>query len=133
MADLDPMEATVADIRAAHAAGTTTCRAPVEWYLARIEAFDRSGPGINSVITVDPDAVQEGDVLDAPDRTAGGSSGGSAAGVAASPAAVPGGLAFLGRPFEDGAVPRWAHAPERATRHRRPPPSAPPLGGRRAG
>ncbi len=70
MADFDPMEATVADIRAAYAAGTTTGRALVEWYLARIEAFDRSGPGINSVVTVNPDALQA-DALDAAHRTGG--------------------------------------------------------------
>lgn len=71
MADFEPMEATVADITAAYAAGTTTCRALVEWYLARIEAFDRSGPGINSVITVNPDALSEADALDAAYRTDG--------------------------------------------------------------
>lgn len=74
MADFDPMEATVAGIHAAYAAGATTCRALVEWYLARIEAFDRSGPRINSVITVNPHALREADALDAA-RAAGGPTG----------------------------------------------------------
>jgi amidase len=42
---------------------------------------------------------------------------------------LPVGLAFLGRPFDDGAVLRCAYAYEQATRHRRPPASAPARGG----
>jgi amidase len=42
---------------------------------------------------------------------------------------LPVGLAFLGRPFSDGAMVRYAYAYEQATRHRRPPASAPTLAG----
>jgi amidase len=58
-------EATVADIHAGYQSGQLTCRALTEWYLARIEAFDRGGPGINSVITVNDQALAEADRLDA--------------------------------------------------------------------
>jgi len=58
-------ETTIADIHAAYRSGQLTCRALTEWYLARIEAFDRGGPGINSVITVNERALAEADALDA--------------------------------------------------------------------
>jgi amidase len=65
VADFDPMEATVAGIAAAYAERSTTCRELVEWYLARIEAYDRAGPAINSVITINPTALDEAAALDA--------------------------------------------------------------------
>jgi Asp-tRNA(Asn)/Glu-tRNA(Gln) amidotransferase A subunit family amidase len=43
----------------------------VQLYLSRIEALDRGGPGINSIITVHPDALREADRLDAAYRTSG--------------------------------------------------------------
>jgi hypothetical protein len=42
-----------------------TCRQLTEWYLRRIEAYDRGGPALNSVITVSPTAPEEADALDA--------------------------------------------------------------------
>ena len=63
--DFQIEEATIADIHAAYQAGSLTCRQLVEAYLARIEAYDRSGPNINSVITVAPNALEEADRLDA--------------------------------------------------------------------
>ena len=38
---------------------------------------------------------------------------------------LPAGIAFLGRGYEDARIVRYAHAYEQATRHRRPPASAP--------
>ncbi|OGA13961.1 MAG: hypothetical protein A3H32_15600 [Betaproteobacteria bacterium RIFCSPLOWO2_02_FULL_63_19] len=38
---------------------------------------------------------------------------------------LPTGLCLLGRPYEDGAMIRYAYAYEQATRHRRPPPHTP--------
>lgn len=61
----DPFEASVADIEAAYAAGTTTCVALAEYYLDRIERFDRSGPGLNSIITVSPTVLEDAAALDA--------------------------------------------------------------------
>ncbi len=45
--------------------GSLTTRALVEAYLERIEAIDRSGPQLNSIVTVNPAALDEADRLDA--------------------------------------------------------------------
>src|SRR4051794_7413167 len=58
-------ETTIADVHAAFRSGSLTCRQLVEAYIARIEAYDRAGPRINSVITVAPNALDEADRLDA--------------------------------------------------------------------
>jgi Asp-tRNA(Asn)/Glu-tRNA(Gln) amidotransferase A subunit family amidase len=50
------LEATIADIHDAFARRELTAGQLIEWYLARIEAFDGSGPEINSIITLDKDA-----------------------------------------------------------------------------
>ena len=50
-------EATVADLQQRMASGSTSSRALVEQYLARIEAVDRSGPQLRSIIEVNPDAI----------------------------------------------------------------------------
>ena len=63
--DFDIIDATIADIHAAYAAGTLTCRRLVEMYLDRIERLDRAGPTINSIIALNPDALAQADVLDA--------------------------------------------------------------------
>lgn len=46
-------------------AGQLTARRLVEAYLARIEALDRSGPRLNSIIELNPDALAIADALDA--------------------------------------------------------------------
>lgn len=58
-------EATIDGIHAAFRDGSLTCRRLVEGYIARIEAYDRSGPAINSIITVNERALEEADRLDA--------------------------------------------------------------------
>jgi Asp-tRNA(Asn)/Glu-tRNA(Gln) amidotransferase A subunit family amidase len=50
-------EATVESIHAAFAAKTLTCTALVKSYLARIEAYDKQGPALRAIITVNPDAL----------------------------------------------------------------------------
>jgi amidase len=55
----------VARLQAEMASGATTSRRLVEQYLARIEAIDRAGPAINSIIEVNPDAVAIATELDA--------------------------------------------------------------------
>ena len=55
----------VARLQAEMASGATTSRRLVEQYLARIEALDRTGPAINSVIEVNPDAIAIASELDA--------------------------------------------------------------------
>ena len=41
-----------------------TCRELVELYLARIEAYDRSGPELNAILTVNPKVLEEAEDLD---------------------------------------------------------------------
>jgi amidase len=48
--------ATIGDLQRALAAGRTTAAVLVSAYLARIEAYDRSGPSLNAVREVNPDA-----------------------------------------------------------------------------
>lgn len=63
--DFNIIDATIADIHAAYAAGTLTARKLVEFYFDRIEKFDRNGPNINSVISTNPQALEQADALDA--------------------------------------------------------------------
>jgi hypothetical protein len=58
-------EATIADLEAAYMAGRTTARAVTQAHLNRIAAYDKRGPLINSLITVNPRALEEADRLDA--------------------------------------------------------------------
>jgi Asp-tRNA(Asn)/Glu-tRNA(Gln) amidotransferase A subunit family amidase len=58
-------ETTIADVHAAFRAGSLTCRDLVSAYLARIDAYDRKGPAINSLVVVNPDALHVADSLDA--------------------------------------------------------------------
>jgi Asp-tRNA(Asn)/Glu-tRNA(Gln) amidotransferase A subunit family amidase len=62
-------EATIEDVHAAYKSSTLTARQLVQMYLARIEAYDRQGPAINSVINVNPKALEEADKLDAAMRS----------------------------------------------------------------
>ena len=64
-------EATIADIHAAMRANRLTCRQLVSAYLARIAAFDKSGPAINALVVVNPRALDVADSLDARFRTGG--------------------------------------------------------------
>ena len=50
-------------------AGQDTARSLVDKYLARIEAIDRSGPSLHSVIEINPDARTIADRLDAERRS----------------------------------------------------------------
>jgi len=58
-------EATIEDIHAAMKLGNLTARQLVEMYFKRIEAYDKKGPAINSVIMVNPKALKLADDLDA--------------------------------------------------------------------
>src|SRR6202022_1843181 len=55
---------TLADFQAGLASGKFTSRSLAEKYLARIEAIDRRGPAVNSVIEVNPDARAIAESLD---------------------------------------------------------------------
>ncbi len=64
-------EATIEGIHSAMRAGRITTRQLVEAYLARIELYDKKGPAINSVITINPAAIEEAEVLDRKYRESG--------------------------------------------------------------
>jgi amidase len=68
-------ETTIADIHEAYQSGDLTCADLVARYLARIEAYDRSGPTLNSIITVNPKAAEEAAALDAGFAASGALSG----------------------------------------------------------
>jgi len=61
--DLD--SATIADLDAAFNAGTLTAEALVQLCLARIQAYDRQGPSLHAVITLNPKALETARALDA--------------------------------------------------------------------
>ncbi|HKJ01376.1 MAG TPA: amidase family protein [Longimicrobiales bacterium] len=61
----DVVEATTAQAHDAMRSGALTCRALVQGYLARIEAYDQKGPHLNAVQTVNPRALALADSLDA--------------------------------------------------------------------
>jgi len=65
------LEATIDDIHAAYKSGELTCRQLVQTYLDRIEAFDKSGPNINAIITINSEALKEADRLDAAYKASG--------------------------------------------------------------
>ena len=61
--DLDAL--TIADINAAFAKGTLTSERLTQVFLSRIQAFDRQGPMLRSIITVNPKALETARALDA--------------------------------------------------------------------
>ena len=65
MSKFNIMETTVAKVQAAYLDGTLTCRELCEDYIARIKAYDHEGPAINSIICVNPKALEEADAFDA--------------------------------------------------------------------
>jgi amidase len=65
--DLD--ETTIAALQQRMQSGQETSRSIVDKYLARIEAVDRSGPALHSVIEINPEARDIADRLDAERRS----------------------------------------------------------------
>ncbi|MGA7914352.1 MAG: amidase [Candidatus Acidiferrales bacterium] len=66
-ADVKPFELdeiTIADLQDGMKSGKYTARSIAELYLARIDAIDKNGPAINSVIETNPDALSIADALD---------------------------------------------------------------------
>ncbi|HVJ01084.1 MAG TPA: amidase [Sphingomonas sp.] len=57
-------EKSIGELRALLASGATTSVALVQAYLARIEAIDRAGPTLRSVIAVSPDALDQARAAD---------------------------------------------------------------------
>lgn len=65
------LETSIDAIQAAFKSGTLTAHQLVQAYLDRIEAYDKHGPTINSIITLNPHALEEADRLDAAYRASG--------------------------------------------------------------
>lgn len=57
-------EATIDDLQKGMAAGKFTARSLVQKYIARINAIDKKGPTLRSVIELNPDALRIADELD---------------------------------------------------------------------
>ncbi len=64
-------EATIADLQQRMQSGRETARSLAEQYVARIEAIDRTGPALHSVIELNPDALAIADRLDAERKSRG--------------------------------------------------------------
>ena len=58
-------EITIDDLRAGYTSGKYTIRSIAEKYIRRINQIDETGPAINSVIEINPDALKIADSLDA--------------------------------------------------------------------
>ena len=58
------VEATIAQVHDAMKMGRLTCRELVDAYRKRIEAFDKNGPGLNSIVVVNPDVEKQAAELD---------------------------------------------------------------------
>src|SRR5690242_6538900 len=58
-------EVTVDDLQQKMKSGALTSRSITQMYLKRIDAIDKNGPTINSVIEVNPDALAIADAMDA--------------------------------------------------------------------
>lgn len=65
------VETTIDDIHRAYQSGELTTHQLVQMYLDRIEAYDKQGPKINCVITINPKALEEADRLDAAFKASG--------------------------------------------------------------
>jgi amidase len=65
---VDLANATIADLNAAFDTGALTAEALTERYLARMAAYDKQGPTINTVIALNPNALGEARALDAERR-----------------------------------------------------------------
>jgi len=64
-------ETTIADVHASFKSGQLTSHQLVQMYLDRINQFDKEGPKLNSIINVNPKALEEADKLDATFKTSG--------------------------------------------------------------
>ena len=73
-ADVKPFElaeVTLADLQQSLSSGKYTARSLAEKYLGRIAEIDTNGPGLNTVIELNPDALAIADALDAERKSKG--------------------------------------------------------------
>src|ERR1700752_688196 len=59
------LETTIEQVHAAFKSGRLTARQLVQMYLDRIEAYDKKGPSINAIITLNSKALEDAEQLDA--------------------------------------------------------------------
>jgi amidase len=67
----DIVEASIADLQKAMATGRVTSKQLTSLYLARIKAIDKSGPKLNAVIELNPEALAIAQALDAERKSSG--------------------------------------------------------------
>jgi Asp-tRNA(Asn)/Glu-tRNA(Gln) amidotransferase A subunit family amidase len=58
------VELSILELQAAQDAGEVSARSLVEAYIARIAAYDQSRPRLNSIVTLNPNALYDADMLD---------------------------------------------------------------------
>ena len=81
-AETFPVEETsIAQLHAAYRSGETSVHAVVASYLARIDAYDKRGPYLNTIISLNPHALDEADQLDAALAASGGKISGPLFGI----------------------------------------------------
>ncbi|MGI6014835.1 MAG: amidase family protein [Oscillospiraceae bacterium] len=64
MTQFNIMDTTIAKVQDAFLKGELTCQELCEAYLARIDAYDKKGPKLNSIIYLNPHAIEEAEELD---------------------------------------------------------------------
>jgi Asp-tRNA(Asn)/Glu-tRNA(Gln) amidotransferase A subunit family amidase len=57
-------EASIAGIHSALESGRITCSTLVQMYLDRIEAYDKKGPALNAIVTINPKALERAAEID---------------------------------------------------------------------
>ena len=62
--DFEVAEATITQLHTAMSEGQITSSELVESYLARIDKYDRNGPKLNSIIRLNPNALEQAMALD---------------------------------------------------------------------
>lgn len=67
----DYSETSIADLHDQMQRGETSSLELVDWYIERIESIDQSGPGLNSIIEINPDARRIAAALDREWKTSG--------------------------------------------------------------
>jgi Asp-tRNA(Asn)/Glu-tRNA(Gln) amidotransferase A subunit family amidase len=71
MGNIPVVETTIEQVHEAMKSGTLTARELVQAYLDRIAAYDKAGPELNAIITLNGNALEEADRLDAEFRRTG--------------------------------------------------------------
>jgi amidase len=64
VAPFEVEEATIAQVHDSMRERRLTCRELVDAYIRRIHTYDKNGPAINAIVTINPDAIKEADEMD---------------------------------------------------------------------